>query len=124
MSSRNIARCRHGKTRVLNALSGFQLPVKLLDDLCLPFRDDDFQAIVMVKVNVLAGKYSVMVVVLNVEETGNQTAVMVIIYQRDGAGNFTVFPPLLPDEFLPDQVPDRLGTIGVFSSVDVFVKTL
>jgi len=114
----------HGKSRVIHTFDRFQFSVKLLDDLRLPFRDDDFQAIVMVEVNMLTGKYGVMVIVLNIKETGDQPPMMVIIDQRDSAGYLTVFPPLLPYEFLPDQVPDGLGTIRVLPFVNVFIKTL
>ena len=68
---------------------GNQLLGDLLDSVRAPSNDQDFQAIVMVEVDVEARNDDIVVVMLNVRQRGLDAGLMMVVNKRDGAGDLT-----------------------------------
>ncbi len=90
---------------MLNALGGDEFVGDLADGSGAPTHRQDFEAVVVVKVDVQGGDNDIMMVVLDVGQGGLHMLLVVIVHQGDGAGNLLIgiFLPML-DQLRPDHV--------------------
>lgn len=72
---------------MLDALGGDELVGNLLDGPGLAAHGQDFEAVVVVQVDVQRGDNDVVVVVLDVGESGLDVLLVVVVNQGDGAGD-------------------------------------
>src|ERR1039458_2621217 len=103
-----------GELAVLDAFSGDEFVGNLLDGPGLAAHGQDFQAVVVVQVDVQRGNDDVMVVVLDVGERGLDVLLVVVVNQGDGACDVTVAVILVVfDKLVPDHVGHRQGAVIV-----------
>ena len=103
-----------GELAVLDAFSGDELVGNLLDGPGLAAHGQDFQAVVVVQVDMQRGDDDVVVVVLDVGESGLDVLLVVVVNQGDGAGDVTV-PVVLAvfDKLVPNHVGHRQRPVVV-----------
>src|ERR1039458_10582752 len=103
-----------GELAVLDAFSGDEFVGNLLDGPGLAAHGQDFQAVVVVQVDVQRGKDDVVVVVLDVGESGLDVLLVVVVNERDGAGDVAVAVVLVVfDKLVPDHISHGQRTIVV-----------
>ena len=87
-----------------------------------PLDDQDLEAMVMVEMDMHAGKNLPLVVMLDVSQLAGQISHMMIIDKGNGPDGFFVLIPFLPDQAVPNQVAKRLRSIGIVTPPDVAVE--
>ncbi len=98
---------------------------QLPDDLGVTLNNDDLQAVVVVKMDVLGGKNVFVVIMLKVDQTIDQLSLMMIINIGDGSHHFSAANFPFPfDQLLPDEISDGLGSIGIVPFGNVAIKGL
>ena len=73
----------------------------------LAFHDEHFEAVVVVEMDVHAGKYLPLIVMLNVGQFSGQITHMMVVHKGDRADSLLVLIPLLPNQIISNQVAER-----------------
>ena len=103
-----------GEFAVLDAFGGDELVGNLLHQRGLAADDKDFEAVVVVEVDVEGGDDDLVVVVLDVGEGGLDVLFMVVVKEGDRAGDFVVAEVLaMFDEASADHVRHGEGAIVI-----------
>jgi hypothetical protein len=68
---------------------------------------------VMVQMHVHAGYHQMLIIVLNTGELVCEGADVVVIDDRDSPDRFFIRVPLLPNQIVPNQIPDGFGAVAV-----------
>jgi EAL domain-containing protein (putative c-di-GMP-specific phosphodiesterase class I) len=63
-------------------------------------------------------------VVLDMSQFSRQVAHMMVIHKRDRPDGFLVLIPFLPDQIIPDQIPQRLRAIRILALRDVQIEII
>ena len=112
-----------GEFAVFNALGGDQFVGDLLDGFGLAAHDEDFQAIMVVEMDVEGRDDYLMVVMLDVGESRLDVLLVMVVKERNGAGNFAGTVLLLVlDEGVAHLIGDSLRAILVSLLVHHAVK--
>ena len=77
-------------------------------------KDDNFEAVVVVQMDVSGGHNKSSVVVLQFGQLVSQIMDVMVVNQCDRRGDlFPVTRPFILHERIPHQISDRLGTVGI-----------
>jgi hypothetical protein len=112
----------HGQVAVTNASESSQLIGQLLNFFGLSSHHDDFQAVVVIHMDVGGGDNMMMVVMLHKGHFLLQFVLVMIIHQADDAHNLFIGLPFFLDKRLPDQIPYRFRAIAVTVGFYVLVE--
>jgi hypothetical protein len=112
----------HAENDVFDADERFQQIRKLSDFLRLSPDGQNFKAIMVVDMDMLRTNDKLLKVMLNVDDFIYQFPFMMVVGQRDGAGDFLITEPLFFDKVGADQIPDRFRSISVILSFDMIVE--
>src|ERR1035441_5931829 len=114
-----------GQASVFDAFRADQHVGHLPHHGALASHHQNFQAVIVIQVNVERGEDGVMEIVLDAGEFLAQQAHVVIIDQGDGAHHLRVrrFPRLF-DQFLADQVAKGFGAVRVTAPPDQLIELL
>ena len=112
-----------GEFAVFDAFGGYQFVGDFLDRAGLSSDDEDFEAIVVVEVDVEGGNDDLVMVVLDVGKRRLDVLFVVVVKEGDGAGDFLGAEVLaMFDERLAHLVGDGQRTVLVALLLDHFVK--
>ena len=112
-----------GQLREPNSPETADLGAQLLDLGGLALDDDDLEAVVMIEVHVGGADRLYVVAMLGVHDAVHQITLMVVVDDgEDSHDGFATCVPLLDDELLADQVPDKLRSGGVSAGDDPRVE--
>lgn len=89
-----------------------------------PPEDENFEAVVVVEMDVEGADDDLLVVVLQFEKAGDKVAAVMIIDEGEGPGHVAALGPLLLDEAGAEEVADGLGAVGVPLATDLGVEGL
>jgi len=108
---------------VHHALGGDQRVGHFLDRRCFALEDQNFEAIVMIQVDVQRREDEMKVVVLHGREPVRQKPHVMIVNQRERADDEAIrLPGSLLDERFADEVAKRFGAAGIPALVNVIVE--
>ena len=79
---------------------------------------------VMIEMHMHAGENPAVVVMLNIRQLTRQIPHMMVVHERDGAHRFFILVPFLSDQVIPDEVAQRLRSIGVVPSFDMTIECI
>jgi hypothetical protein len=102
-------RTGHAKRTVPDAFDGGQHVGKPLHLPGSSLDGNDFQAVVMIQVDVLRRNDQFLKIMLDIREFVQQVPLVMIEDEGDGAGYLPVLLPFFPDKFLADHVAERFG---------------
>jgi hypothetical protein len=105
-----------------DAFDGFHGIRQSLNVPGLASHSNNFQAIIMIQVDMLGRNDDFLKIVLNIIDSVQERLLMMIINDGDGPGDFPTFFPFLFDQFLPDEITKRFRTVGIFSRSDQTIK--
>lgn len=109
---------------MFDALDADQRIGDLFDLGTLALHDQHLKTMVVIQVHVHPGQDKSLKIMLNGGEFFRQVADVMIIDKRDGPDRLFILRPFLSDQLVPDQIPERLRAVGVFSSFDMAVEII
>jgi len=112
----------HAQRTVPDAFDRLQGIREFHDILYAPLDSDDFEAMVVVKVDMLRGNDQFLIVMLEIGYLAQEFPRVVIVDIGDGACDVSARLPLLVKQLLPDHVTDGLRAIGVFPAADPVIE--
>jgi hypothetical protein len=112
MTSRCLFHSGHDQLPVINPFLTEQFRSQSLQIPGPAFHGNGLKAMVMIEMDVLDRKDQFMVIMLEVSGTVLQLSLVMVVYQHNGTGYHLVGCPLVLDKKLPDEMPDRPGTVG------------
>jgi hypothetical protein len=78
----------------------------------------------MVEVHVHPGQNDGLIAVLNIGELPGQVAYVMVIHKRDRPDRLFIVVPLLPDQIVSDQIPQRLRSVRILAFLDVQIEII
>ena len=109
-----FARGGHGEFAVFDALGGNEFIGNFADDRRLAAHEQNFQAVMVVEMDVDSRKNDVVMVVLDVGQRFLHMHFVVVVDEGDGAGDFRAAELLaVLDELVPDHIGDGEGAVVV-----------
>ena len=123
-SDQPLSRRRHGQLAVFHPLHAHECIRNLSDLSPFPFDHQDLQAMVMIQMYMHPGHNMALKVMLDMREFSGQIRNVMIIDERDRPDGVLILIPLLADQIVTDEIPERLRACRVFSTSNDVVEVL
>jgi hypothetical protein len=118
----DLARPRHAQGAVPDAFDGFDGIRKPFDRTGVSLDRHNLQTIRVIQMDMLRRFDHILKVMLDINDFIQKIPPVMVVDVNNGAGDVLIIRPLLLQQFLPDQITDRLRPVRVLSLPDQAVK--
>src|SRR4029077_15654407 len=115
---------RHRELAMLHTLDRYQRIRHIPDLSPSAFHHQDLKTMVMVEMDMHTGHNVALKVVLDMRQFSRQVTDMAVVHKGYGPDRLFVVIPLLSDQVVTDQVPQRLRAVGILAPLDVQIEII
>lgn len=108
---------------MLQSFDRLELPYQGIDAVWHSPHGNDFEAVVVVEMDMLGGNNDVMQVVLHPGEFLHYIALMMIVHHHHRARDFTAFRPFALHQAVANQISNGFGSGRIPLGFELFIKS-